>query len=435
MEEKDYKKLYEDTVALAKDGLKDGLYLSQSAKAVTEFLFPQLKETEDEKVKRELTRFLINFNNGYYSKPSETQIDSWVKWVDKKCGKKPVECIKFDNEFENQISHLIASVLNDEHEYNEGFVKYASQSLLGFANKDQKHTDKVEPKFKISKFTVGDWVVNNRDDSSREIIQVYGIRDGRYYFNDNIHFSWSVKECDEKCHLWTIQDAKDGDVLQLGNVIAIFKKTIEGSYNYCYCHCSICNNEFDIPEDTEEYGCCNAVPATKEQCDLLFQKMYEDGYEWSAEKKKLRKVEQKPSWGEEDEEKCMWLVRLISTAGFRELENDKMPCSRLELLDWLKSINTQPKQEWSEEDDKYSSYICAALQCYYRLREDRNNTNGQEDLDKARNWLYNKLKSIKPSNWKPSKEQMEIVENLLACEMPPRHKKIFESLYNDLKNL
>lgn len=85
MEEKYYKKLYEDVVALAKDGLKDELYLSRSAKDVTEFLFPQLKETEDEKVRRELTTFLINFNNGAYSRPSEYKIDSWIKWLDKKC--------------------------------------------------------------------------------------------------------------------------------------------------------------------------------------------------------------------------------------------------------------------------------------------------------------------------------------------------------------
>ena len=51
MEEKDYKKLYEDVLERAKNGLKDkNYYLSQSAKEVTEFLFPQLKETEDEKV-------------------------------------------------------------------------------------------------------------------------------------------------------------------------------------------------------------------------------------------------------------------------------------------------------------------------------------------------------------------------------------------------
>ena len=32
-------------------------------------------------------------------------------------------------------------------------------------------------------------------------------------------------------------------------------------------------------------------PATKEQRDLLFQKMHKDGYEWDAEKKELKKIE------------------------------------------------------------------------------------------------------------------------------------------------
>ena len=34
-------------------------------------------------------------------------------------------------------------------------------------------------------------------------------------------------------------------------------------------------------------------PATKEQRNLLFQKMREAGYEWDAEKKELIKIEQK----------------------------------------------------------------------------------------------------------------------------------------------
>lgn len=41
-------------------------------------------------------------------------------------------------------------------------------------------------------------------------------------------------------------------------------------------------------------------PATKEQRDLLFQKMKEAGYEWDADKKELKKVEQKPAWSEDD---------------------------------------------------------------------------------------------------------------------------------------
>lgn len=57
---------------------------------------------------------------------------------------RPVKCIKFDNEFENQVSHLIASVFNGEHEYNEGFVKHVAQSLLGFAKKEQKPADLLD---------------------------------------------------------------------------------------------------------------------------------------------------------------------------------------------------------------------------------------------------------------------------------------------------
>ena len=47
--------------------------------------------------------------------------------------KKPTECIEFDNEFKNQVSHLLASVLNKEWEYDKEFVEYAAQQLLGYA--------------------------------------------------------------------------------------------------------------------------------------------------------------------------------------------------------------------------------------------------------------------------------------------------------------
>ncbi len=54
---------------------------------------------------------------------------------------KSVECIEFNNEFENQVSHLLASTLNKEHNYTEGFVKYAAQSLLGYAKNELKSTE------------------------------------------------------------------------------------------------------------------------------------------------------------------------------------------------------------------------------------------------------------------------------------------------------
>lgn len=51
---------------------------------------------------------------------------------------KPAECIEFDNEFKNQVSHLLVSVLNKEWEYNKGFVEYVAQQLLEYAKHEMK---------------------------------------------------------------------------------------------------------------------------------------------------------------------------------------------------------------------------------------------------------------------------------------------------------
>lgn len=68
--------------------------------------------------------------------PDGFNIPSLFKFV-----QKPVEYIEFDNEFKNQISHLLASVLNKEHDYTEGFVKYVSQSLLEYAKNELKSAE------------------------------------------------------------------------------------------------------------------------------------------------------------------------------------------------------------------------------------------------------------------------------------------------------
>lgn len=39
----------------------------------------------------------------------------------------------FETEFERQVSYLIASVINREHEYNEGYVKWTANALLNYA--------------------------------------------------------------------------------------------------------------------------------------------------------------------------------------------------------------------------------------------------------------------------------------------------------------
>lgn len=168
---------------------------------------------------------------------------------------------------------------------------------------EQKPDAKAEPKFKV-----GDWVVY--DGWVTQILQV--CQDGYV----NIHHGFIPKEREEIMHLWTIQDAKEGDVLanKYGSVLIYAgfeddeRVTVD---NYCY----ITANHYEFCIEDHKTGSWYYIedlnPATKEQRDLLFQKMKEAGYEWDSEKKELKKIEQKLTWSEEDENRFRNLIYLV----------------------------------------------------------------------------------------------------------------------------
>ena len=203
-------------------------------------IFPELKDSEDEKIRKQIVSFLKEFEHDHYR---SLDFSSWIDWLEK-----------------------------------QG---------------EQKSVDKVE-----SKFHEGDFIKHNRANIICKVILVNSV----YYDVENIETRAESElfYAEENFHLWTIKDAKDGDVLRLGDVIAIFKKYIGQEKCICYCsfcdncYCSSCNNVgFEIPIENGEdnvYGCTNTTPATKEERDLLFQKMKEDGYEWNADEKVLNKV-------------------------------------------------------------------------------------------------------------------------------------------------
>jgi hypothetical protein len=161
---------------------------------------------------------------------------------------------------------------------------------------EQSPVDKVEPKFKV-----GDWVVQGKMLS--QIIEIVAdLHDNyfHYYTTDGVWFD----DYDE-VHLWTIQDAKDGDVLATDSWLYLFKYTNNKALIQFHCNCPINENPYKwcfLPNECylDIYEDANIHPATKEQRDLLFSKMKEAGYEWDAEKKELKKIEQNPAWSEDD---------------------------------------------------------------------------------------------------------------------------------------
>ena len=337
---------------------------------------------------------------------------------------------------------------------------------------EQKLADKVEPKFHE-----GDWITDGNI-----TIQIEAIKNNCYLYCGDCAL-YSTKTADKVYHLWTIQDAKDGDILAVEPIegyhspfVAIYKKQNEEDFDsYCFIGFDDKFYKGETGHSTEDVH-----PATKEQCDLLFQKMKEAGYEWDAEKKELKKVEQNPAeWSEEDEDAINMAVIALEDmysenepettyAGY-SLPFDKA-ASRLKSL--KERVQPQLKQEWSVEDERmldemhkffdthkvpslkhdmndYAKFINRLKSIRDRVlpkqewsEEDKNMLQSILDEYKSmpiekRNWL----KSLKPqSKWKPSDEQMKALEhaiNCYSCISPTNTEEVYtlEIMKEQLKKL
>lgn len=96
-----------------------------------------------------------------------------------------------------------------------------------------------------------------------------------------------IQDVDRLASAFTIQDARDGNVLASPECYVVFKE-IDGLNIKCHCtyHYLGLNPTFyiDTLQNKDAF-----LPATKEQRDVLMKAMNDAGYEWDAEKKELKK--------------------------------------------------------------------------------------------------------------------------------------------------
>jgi hypothetical protein len=219
-----------------------------------------------------------------------------------------------------------------------------------------------------------------------------------------------IIDVDNEYHLWTIQDAKDGDVLSWDDskCIALFKNIYDEESFNSYGLVGHCTGTFELRQSYHDIE--GAHPATKEQRDLLFQKMKEAGYEWDAELKQLKKIEQKPAeWSEDDQSSYNEICNLIYD-NYRAEDASR-------LITWLNDIKDrvqlQPKQEWSEEEIETCAREAEDNNCIILAKHIR------------------QLKSLRPqSHWKPSDMELEVLR--LAAE---KDGTCLMGLYENLKKL
>lgn len=439
-----------------------------------ERMFPELKESEGEGIRKEIIS-AINIYCSEYHRGTKVRNDM-LAWLEKQVEQKLVviipkfrvgDEIKTSNEESLTITKIDENGYWSEDLFICGFDEECIWDLVG-----QKHADKIEPKFKV-----GDWIIYKDD-----IWKICNISLGAYYELLKVDGEVIIRHfegVDKTAHLWTVKDAKDGDVLVLNNEIFIYAHRKQ-MYPIAVAQCFVdsaggfhLDGEFGYVEHGGTIS-----PATKEQSDILMKAIADARYTFDPEKKELKKVEQKHTpkhkvgdtiyynsfgevksmivanvvtdstdnpmyedengnavfekdlieqnlakWSKEDENRFKNLIELVEQSN----EGKGTKEGFIKFINRLKSIrphNTWKPSAWSKEDEGYFNSIAHALSVllvdpYY------------DEIKLEHTGWFNSIKNR--YTWKPSEEQIETLK--CACGGNYVNLGILESLYNDLKKL
>lgn len=240
-------------------------------------IFPSLKESDEERIRKEIIedyrsakRLCREGEEG-----SKRILDEKIAWLEK------------HGEHSNFLSKI---KIGDKVTRNEDGVLVNLSQLNRVAKKkgEQKPIEEVKPKFKV-----GDWVICKN--GSHRVFQVIerSWPNAKYLDEKGVGGLLNVATLDKQYRPWTIKDAKAGDLLADDYGIYIFDRFFEYDEKSFYCKGAYQRSQ-KVYENEHLLCSVEVHPATKEQRDLLFQKMKEVGYEWDADKKESKEIEQKP---------------------------------------------------------------------------------------------------------------------------------------------
>lgn len=192
-----------------------------------------------------------------------------------------------------------------------------------------------------SQFKVGDWVICTDDEETISIKKIIKFYDNKVKLVDtNGTYVVFPKSELKYYHLWSIADARRGDVLVSPLSIFIFKRVYMAGKPEAYCGLMVDTDDFIIREP----GCWTnnkCWPATKEQRERLFSKMLKSGYKWDVKNKELIPLQpvSKPSevvWSDEDDKILQGVIDEIQANKSSAPEYDLKTYDKF--LSWLESL-------------------------------------------------------------------------------------------------
>ena len=211
-----------------------------------------------------------------------------------------VRILCYDRKSNNlNINFPIIALTN--HNGMESCFSYTSEGrLLGddFDICEDAHDLVIIEEVEVPKFSVGNWLVAYNEDLPRLITAV---TNDCYELEDVNGHKVSVchRTIENICILWTLKDAKPGDVLitEDDKRPFIFKKFL-GYAPSAYCGIDTTDSIY-ISDEDRPWTRDTVRPATSNEKDMLFKKMEEEGYKWDAESLTLSKIQKR--WRDDDE--------------------------------------------------------------------------------------------------------------------------------------
>lgn len=296
----------------------------------------------------------------------------------------------------------------------------------------QKLVNRIKPRFKV-----GDWIIFNGS-----IYYVKEVVKGSYRIvsKDGItcSYAWNI---DIAAGLWTIEDARDGDVLYSldSNQPFIYKERKAYEQAKAYCGLNIYGKFFvwattDCIITTDKY-----IPATKEQRVLLFQKMKEAGYEWDADKKELKKIEPKFKVGQTIKNKKT--NEIVTISDYSQLYGYYHDINHFHEIKFSEQDNwelVEQNSTWSVEDERCirdSIFYLKSAKKYFE--KDDGILWNEKWFNLCIEWLESLYKKLQPQNtWKPSATDIKVLEDVIDLHVNPiNYHATLHSILEQLKKL
>lgn len=316
----DYKQRYNDALDRAKK-LKES---SDSTAVIDgcEQIFPELKESEDERIRKLIIRHFKEIADRNEQSWKNLDIPYIIAWLEKQ-GKTNIQnnnpfkiesdkfyfCIKDyfaggcyrskkgDIVLAKNGMNMMGLSPKEASEYfmptnpfNENVVDWFEKQ------REKSQEDTVDTVNKIRpKFDIGDWitcpafipephllhVINNEEDGLYELEDVYGTKKRS-----------TIGHVESIYYHWTIKDAKEGDVLYYEDSDSL--KILIYQFGKVHYYCCLTNNVFVSHSyyfSVEKDRLSRIRPANAEQRNFLFARMEEEGYRWDEDKKEVIRYE------------------------------------------------------------------------------------------------------------------------------------------------